>query len=146
MPIIAILIGLILLFLLFLLFLIGTALSKYGRWLNKRSTKVLKMTQNEEQTLLSRFIELNSVYGLWLIHDNAYTANLTNVHAVESKRDEYPIMVTYRRVGALSNVEWTVPLHKFMAKAIVGFCIPVTKAGDCLDKFCIEAPSTPKPL
>lgn len=104
------------------------------------------MTQTEEQTLVARFIEVNSAYGLWLIHGNTYTANLTNVHAVESKRDEYPIVVTYRRVGALSNVEWTVPLHKFLAKATVGFCIPVTRPGDLVDKFCIETPSTTRPL
>ncbi len=77
----------------------------------------------EEQNLCSEFIEKNSKHGLWLIHDNAYTANLTNLHAVESKRAEYPLMVNYRRVGGLSNVEWTLPLAAFLQKAKVGVCI-----------------------
>lgn len=70
-----------------------------------------------EQTLCSEFIEKNSKNGLWLIHDAVYTANLTNLHAVESKRAEYPLMVNYRRVGELSNVEWTIPLGAFLQKA-----------------------------
>jgi hypothetical protein len=77
----------------------------------------------DEQKLLSEFIEKNSKHGLWLIHDIAYTANLTNLHAVESRRAEYPLMVNYRRVGALSNVEWTLPLGAFLQKANVGVCI-----------------------
>lgn len=94
---------------------VGAGSKKPLNWVTKMLT--------EEQNLCSEFIEKNSKHGLWLIHDNAYTANLTNLHAVESKRAEYPLMVNYRRVGGLSNVEWTLPLAAFLQKAKVGVCI-----------------------
>ena len=93
----------------------GAGSKKPLNWVTKMMT--------EEQNLCSEFIEKNSKHGLWLIHDVAYTANLTNLHAVESKRAEYPLMVNYRRVGGLSNVEWTLPLAAFLQKAKVGVCI-----------------------
>ena len=71
----------------------------------------------ETQALLSKFIAANASSGLWLIHDKIYTAALTNVHAVESKRDDYPLMVIYRRTGGTSDVTWTISLEKFLAKA-----------------------------
>ena len=71
----------------------------------------------ETQALLSKFIAANAASGLWLIHDKIYTAALTNVHAVESKRDDYPLMVIYRRTGGTSDVTWTISLEKFLAKA-----------------------------
>ena len=71
----------------------------------------------ETQALLSKFIAANAELGLWLIHDKIYTAALTNVHAVESKRDDYPLMVIYRRTGGTSDVTWTISLEKFLAKA-----------------------------
>ena len=71
-----------------------------------------------EQDLLAKFDEHNSEHGLWAIHGKLYTANLVNQHAVESKRAEYPLLVNYRRVGALSNVEWALPLMDFLHKAV----------------------------
>lgn len=75
------------------------------------------MNDAKTQALLSDFIAANASSGLWLIHDKIYTAALTNVHAVESKRDDYPLMVIYRRTGGTSDVTWTISLEKFLAKA-----------------------------
>lgn len=79
-----------------------------------------------EEDLISYFVKNNEEYGLWIINGNAYTANLTNVHAVVSKRADYPVMVSYRRVSE-PKTEWTIPISRFLEKAIVGVCIPINQ-------------------